>query len=111
MRAIRAYHHDCPLYKNIFMEVAKMPKENYWRLCSHRNPDYVKALNNIKGSTNILTATRQYLADKGFEEAVKQADTRFLKERINGQLTAEEYDAEWLKHIECIPEDYPEDAL
>ncbi len=111
IRAMRAYHYDLATYKNIFIEESGMDRETYHNLCKYGNEEFSRALEGIKGGTNCLTARRKYLIAQGYEEAVKRADERFLKERLYSDYTPEEYDAKWEKHAKVLKEEYPPDAL
>ncbi len=111
IRAIRAYHPDLPKYRDIFVEESGMDKKEFGILCSYDNEEYSKAMKGVNGSVSYLIAWRKFLIAQGYEDAVKRADERFLKERVFATYTPEEYDARWEKHMKIIPEDCPPDAL
>ncbi len=111
IRAMRAYHYDLPKYRDIFVEESGMDKKEYWYLSTYDNEEYSKAMEGTDGSVSFLTALRKYLIAQGYEDAVKRSDERFLKERVYGDCTPEEYDAIWEEHMKVLKEKYPPDAL
>lgn len=110
MKAIRANHPGNMLYWKIFQEEAKITNEAAYALKDKAATLILQTKPAIQGGTNILTATRAFLADSGYASAVEKADARFILER-KGPLTEEEWERYWERSVAVTHEVYPADAL
>lgn len=104
MKAIRAWHMSMNYYRNLFMEIAKVPRDKMEKISP-----YPKG--NAFDCTNRLTEMRKSLSLNGYAKEVEAADKRYL-ETHRGFPSEEKWEEFWSQYLAShdVPK-YPKDAL